>query len=55
MPQGGFTETVDASEIDLMSIWNYVEKSSKRIHAKNKENIVPRRTSMPVKVKRPKN
>jgi len=54
MPQGGFTETVDASEIDLITIWKYVEESSKRIQSKKRENIIPRRTSMPVKVKKDK-
>jgi hypothetical protein len=29
MPQGGWTETVDASEIDLPTIWAKVEKLSK--------------------------
>ena len=29
MPQGGYTETVDASEIDLVTIWNKVEKIAK--------------------------
>jgi hypothetical protein len=29
MPQGGHTETVDASEIDLTNIWAMVEKLSK--------------------------
>jgi len=29
MPQGGFTETVDASEIDLSTIWAKVEELSK--------------------------
>jgi hypothetical protein len=35
MPQGGFTETVDASEIDLATIWSKVEElSRKRIRRK---------------------
>ena len=50
MPQGGFTETVDASEIDLMTIWKYIEESSKRIQSKKRENFIP--TSMPVKAKK---
>jgi hypothetical protein len=29
MPQGGHTETVDASEIDLVSIWAKVQELSK--------------------------
>jgi hypothetical protein len=29
MPQGGYTETVDASEIDLVTIWEMVEKLAK--------------------------
>ena len=29
MPQGGWTETVDASEIDLPTIWAKVEELSK--------------------------
>ena len=29
MPQGGYTETVDASEIDLPTIWVKVEELSK--------------------------
>jgi hypothetical protein len=29
MPQGGFTETIDASEIDLPTIWAKVEELSK--------------------------
>jgi hypothetical protein len=29
MPQGGHTETVDASEIDLPTIWAKVEELSK--------------------------
>jgi hypothetical protein len=29
MPQGGYTETVDASEIDLVTIWAKVEELSK--------------------------
>jgi hypothetical protein len=31
MPQGGFTETVDASEIDLSAIWSKVEEFSGEI------------------------
>jgi hypothetical protein len=30
MPQGGFSETVDASEIDLATIWAKVEQLSKQ-------------------------
>jgi hypothetical protein len=30
MPQGGFTETIDASEIDLPTIWQRVEELSKK-------------------------
>ena len=30
MPQGGYTETVDASEIDLATIWKMVEELSKK-------------------------
>jgi hypothetical protein len=29
MPQGGHTETIDASEIDLANIWSKVEEFSK--------------------------
>ena len=29
MPQGGYTETIDASEIDLATIWARVEELSK--------------------------
>jgi hypothetical protein len=29
MPQGGFTETVDAAEIDLQTIWAKIEEFSK--------------------------
>jgi hypothetical protein len=29
MPQGGWTETVDASEIDVPTIWSKVEELSK--------------------------
>ena len=29
MPQGGYTETVDASEIDLPTIWAKVEELSR--------------------------
>jgi hypothetical protein len=29
MPQGGFTETIDASEIDLLAIWAKIEELSK--------------------------
>jgi hypothetical protein len=29
MPQGGYSETVDASEIDLPTIWAKIEKLSK--------------------------
>jgi hypothetical protein len=54
MPQGGFTETVDASEIDLMTIWSHIEECSKRIQSKKRLNIAPRRTSMPTKVKKNK-
>jgi len=30
MPQGGWTETVDAAEIDLPTIWAKVEQLSKK-------------------------
>jgi len=29
MPQGGYSETVDASEIDLATIWAKVEQLSR--------------------------
>jgi len=29
LPQGGYTETIDASEIDLATIWAKVEELSK--------------------------
>jgi hypothetical protein len=29
MPQGGYTETVDASEIDLPTIWAKIEELSR--------------------------
>ena len=37
MPQGGYTETVDASEIDLVTIWAKVEQLSRK--QRSKENI----------------
>ena len=50
MPQGGFTETVDASEIDIYTIWNHVEDLIKISMSRNSQ--VPRRkTSMPKKTK----
>jgi hypothetical protein len=36
MPQGGYTETVDASEIDLPTIWAKVEELSKKSIKKGK-------------------
>jgi recombinational DNA repair protein (RecF pathway) len=50
MPQGGFTETVDANEIDLLTIWNNVEKLMKKFSMSNKTFTSPK-TSMPKKKK----
>ncbi len=54
MPQGGFTETVNSSEIDLMTIWSQIEECSKKIQSKKRLSPIPRRTSMPIKVKKSK-
>jgi hypothetical protein len=51
MPQGGFTETVDASEIDLFAIWEQIEANSKRLNRIGKSSSIPK-TSMPKKQKR---
>ena len=51
MPQGGFTETVDGSEVDLISIWNKVEEAAEKILSSG-EKTTSRKTSMPVKTKR---
>lgn len=50
MPQGGFTETVDASEIDLLTIWAHIERATKQFEKKNPptRNL---KTSMPRKQK----
>jgi hypothetical protein len=36
MPQAGWTETVDASEIDLPSIWSKIEEISRKIEDRKK-------------------
>ena len=49
MKQGGHTETVDADEIDLRSIWKKVLELIKDYNPEL--NRKPRKTTMPVKVK----
>ena len=51
MPQGGFTETVDGSEVDLMTIWNKVEDATKKMLSSGVKTT-SRKTSMPIKTKR---
>ena len=51
MPQGGFTETVDANEIDLYAIWEQIEATSKRLNRIGESSGIPK-TSMPKKQKR---
>jgi recombinational DNA repair protein (RecF pathway) len=53
MPQGGFTETVDAGEIDLVTIWTYLEAASKRLETMNLPSKLLN-TSMPRKQKKQK-
>ena len=36
MPQKGWTETVDASEIDLPSIWSKIEEFSRLVEERKK-------------------
>jgi recombinational DNA repair protein (RecF pathway) len=51
MPQGGFTETVDASEIDLLTVWSYIEEISKKLEDRKLPVPTPK-TSMPKKQKK---
>ena len=51
MPQGGFTETVDANEIDLLTIWAQVEKVNSKLIHRSRATESPK-TSMPKKSKR---
>lgn len=51
MPQGGFTETVDASEIDLLTSWAYIEEISKKLENRKLSGQTPK-TSMPKKQKK---
>lgn len=53
MPQGGFTETVDAAEIDLLTIWTRVQEASKEAH-KFQGQAPVRKTTMPKKKKKAK-
>jgi recombinational DNA repair protein (RecF pathway) len=48
MPQGGHTETVDADEIELSAIWDYVESVSKKLGGRKtlSQNL---KTTMPRK------
>jgi recombinational DNA repair protein (RecF pathway) len=50
MPQGGFTETVDANEIDLLAIWTQIESASMRLNRNGNSTKIPK-TSMPKKQK----
>ena len=50
MPQGGFTETIDAAEIDLITIWNRVQQASKEVR-KIVRQAQLRKTSMPTRKK----
>ena len=51
MPQGGFTETVDAGEIDLSTIWNYVIKSIDVLQKKKPaKNFI--KSTLPKKLKK---
>lgn len=50
MPRGGQTETVDAAEIDLLTIWNRIEKISKKPKIEEKSKFFPK-TTMPKKKK----
>jgi recombinational DNA repair protein (RecF pathway) len=50
MPQGGFTETVDAAEIDLLTIWTKVQEASKNAQ-KSQSRTRARKTTMPTKKK----
>lgn len=52
MPQGGFTETVDASEIDLMTIWSQVEKCANCLQSAKRTKSIQRKTSMPTRAKK---
>jgi recombinational DNA repair protein (RecF pathway) len=51
MPQGGFTETVDANEIDLLTIWTFVERLNSKLSKQTRVGKSPR-TTMPRKSKR---
>jgi len=51
MPQGGFTETVDGSEVDLISIWNKVEEAAEKILSSG-EKTTSRKTSMPTRTRK---
>ncbi len=46
MPQGGFTETVDAIELDLVTIWDQVGLISERLKKEERSSLAPK-TSMP--------
>jgi len=50
MPRGGQTETVDAGEIDLLTIWNRIEEISKKLNETKKSNFTLK-TTMPIKQK----
>lgn len=51
MPQGGFTETVDANELDLLTIWDQIQLISKKLNSSKSSSITPK-TSMPKKPKK---
>jgi recombinational DNA repair protein (RecF pathway) len=51
MPQGGFTETIDANEVDLLTIWSEVEKVSKSKVENRSEKLVLK-TTLPRKTKK---
>ncbi len=54
MPQGGFTETVDAVELDLITIWDQVNLISERLNREGSPSLVPK-TSMPKNQRRTPN
>jgi recombinational DNA repair protein (RecF pathway) len=51
MPQGGFTETVDANELDLLTIWSQVNLILTKLKSKGSSSAAPK-TSMPKNQKR---
>ena len=51
MPQGGFSETVDANELDLLTIWEQVGLISKKLSNREGSSATPK-TSMPKKQRR---